>query len=287
MTYSAKPAIRAVSSLIALAVAFAAPMAALGPAQAADLAEIEERGVLRVAISPLTPFVIKNDDGSYSGLEIDSTTALGEELGVKIEYVEKPFCELAAAIVEDEADIIASGYSNMPNRRRVLDFSLPYHDTEYFLVLEKGAAKKRKTLRAVNAKELTIGYQEGGVSGQVARGEFYGATLKAFSSFADVMAALREGTIDGAVMFSPYDDLIKRNKKPKYSVPHEYALTRTIEAFGLDKDSGALRDRLNEWIIRQDLQGFWDGLEEKWFDPENAEVGALPADSCPALLPTG
>ncbi len=271
-------------ALLAGALAIAA---APGSAGAGDLDAVKERGVLRVAISPLTPFVIKDEDGGYSGFEIDATKALAAELGVEVAYVEKPFCELVSAVLEDEADIVASGYSNTPERRRVLDFSLPYHDTEYFLVLEKNAAKKRKSLRAMNDKDLTIGYQVGGVSGQVAQGEFYESNLKGFSSYAAIMEALRSGAIDGAVMFSPYDDLISRNAKPKYTVPHQLALMRTIEAYALNQGDEALRDVLNEWIIANELAGFWDVLEAKWFDPETATVGARPAETCPALSPTG
>lgn len=268
--------------LAALALAITIPAA-----PAADLAEIRERGVLKVAVSPLSPFVIKDSDGAYTGFEIDSTKALGEHLGVDVEYIEKPFCEMAAAIIDGEADIIASGFSNTLARRRVLDFSLPYHDTEYYLVLEKKASKQIKSLRAVNTKDLTIGYQQGGVSGQVARGEFYGADLKGFSSFADIVAAMRSGEIDGAVMFSPYQEMIRKNKKPKYTVAHDFALTRTIEAFAMQRDSVQLRDELNSWIIIRDITGYWDDLEKKWFNPENAIVGARPTRECAALKPVG
>ena len=108
-----------------------------GSASAADFNEIKERGTLRVAVAALSPFVIKAEDGTLSGFEIESTQALGEKLGLDIEYVEKPFCDLAEAVLSGEADMIASGYSNMPERRRLLDFSLPYHDTEYFLVMSR------------------------------------------------------------------------------------------------------------------------------------------------------
>ncbi|MCK5747712.1 MAG: amino acid ABC transporter substrate-binding protein, partial [Oricola sp.] len=51
-----------------------------GTAAAADLEEIKERGTLRVAVAALSPFVIKSEDGTLSGFEIDSTKALGEKL---------------------------------------------------------------------------------------------------------------------------------------------------------------------------------------------------------------
>ena len=270
----------AVASLTALG-------AVLGNAAAASLEEIQERGVLRVAVASLSPFVIKDKDGNFTGFEIDATALLAESLGVDVEYVEKPFCELVDAVIEDEADMIASGFSNTPARRRVLDFSLPYHDTEYFLVIDKRKIKDAKTLRGLNRSDVTIGYQEGGVSGDVATGDFAGASLESFSSFAEIIAALKAGEIDGAVMFAPYQDIARKIKRYDYTVPHRNALTRTIEAYAIEKGNEDLRNALNGWVIERDLEDYWDDLEEKWFDPDNASVGKRPPYECPAKVPTG
>lgn len=254
---------------------------------AADLDEIKARGVLRVAVSPLTPFVMKYSDGAYDGFEIESTEALSEHLGVSVEYIEKPFCNLVDAVINDEADIIASGFSNTALRRSVLAFSLPYHDTEYFLVMRKRIANKAETLRGLNRKDVRIGYQKGGVSGDIAQTEFYGADLTPFSSFAEILDAMKKNKIDGAVMFAPYPALARQIKNGDYRVVHRNALTRTIEAFGMSPDAEALRDEINGWIIERDLAGYWDELAEKWFDPDEARIGAHPRVSCPAISPTG
>ncbi|WP_425409015.1 substrate-binding periplasmic protein [Hyphococcus sp.] len=254
-------------------------------AVAADLDEIADRGVLRVAVAPLSPFVIKAADGTLSGFEIDSTRGLGEHLGLEIEYIEKPFCELADAVLSGEADIIASGFSNMPERRRLLDFSLPYHDTEYFLAMTSRKAKQAKTLRGVNRKNIAIAYQHGGVSGMVAHGEFPGSSLKGYSSFSDILDAMANGEVDGAVLFDPYLRLSQEIDGKTFVVPHEFALTRTIEAFATDKNSDALHEALNEWVIGQDLNGYWDALEKKWFSDEHAVASAPPPHACAAATP--
>ena len=254
-------------------------------AAAADLAEIRERGRLRVAVANLTPFVVKNADGTFSGFEIDQTRALAAHLGVEVEYVEKPFCELADAVVEGEADLIASGYSNTPARRRILDFSLPYHDTEYYAVVARDTARAAKTLRGLNRRDIKIGYQRGGVSADVAAGDFPGADLKGFDSFADIVAALAAGEIDGAVMFAPYDEIVKKLEGRRYVVPHEFALTRTIEAFAVAQGADELRDALNAWVIERELEGYWEGLEKTWFAPDKAVAGAPAPHACPGTIP--
>lgn len=264
-----------------------APAVAAGAASAADLAEIREAGRMRVAVAPLSPFVIRSEDGALSGFEIDAMTRLGEELGLAIEYVERPFCELGDAILNGEADMIASGFSNMPERRRYLAFSLPYHDTEYFVTVDRKTAKRVKTLRGLNDDSVSIGYQLGGVSGMVATGEFPGAGLKGFSSFADILTALEAGEIDGAVMFEPYIEAARRMKDRSYRVPHDFALTRTIEAYAVDPGSDDLIGELNRFVIERDLEGYWDDLEKKWFADAKDIASAPPPTACRSTAPQG
>lgn len=270
-------------------VSMVAAAAAMSPVAlyADDLPEIEQRGTLRVAVAPLSPFVIKDDTGALSGFEIEATSALAENLGLRVEYIEKPFCELAEAVLSGEADMIASGFSNMPDRRRLLDFSLPYHDTEYFVTVKREKSKKAKTLRGLNRKDISIAYQHGGVSGMVAHGEFPGADLKGYSSFTEILDALERGDVDGAVLFDPYLDMAEDIKGHRYRIPHEFALTRTIEAYATDKESDALHDALNAWVIERDLSGYWDALSAKWFSDAYAIDSAPPSHACAAAIPAG
>lgn len=275
-----------VKSVLAAAVAAMTLTAGTaGVAGAADLDEIRDRGVLRVAVAPLSPFVIIGDDGALSGYEIDATAALAKELKVDIQYVEKPFCELAEAIIAGEADIIASGYSNTELRRRILDFTLPYHDTEYYLVVSAKKAGKVKKWRALNDDDVKIGYHLGGVSGSVAQAELAEANLKPFSSYTEIIEAMRDGKVDGAVMFSPYKELLSPEDPDRFVIPHVFPLMRTIEAYAMERGADELREKLNAWILERELAGVWDALEAKWFNAETAAISNPPTTACASLTP--
>ena len=150
--------------------------------------------------------------------------------------------------------------------------------------MSRPKAKKAKTLRGMNRRDVSIGFQHGGVSGMVAQGEFPGSDLKGFSSFSQIMEALAAGEIDGAVLFEPYIGMAKDIDGAKHVVPHEFALTRTIEAFATDQNSDALHEALNEWVIERDLAGYWDALEKKWFSDRYAVASAPPPYACPAAV---
>lgn len=80
---------------------------------------------LRVAIKPLTPFVIE-DDGSYSGFSIDLWAAIAEHLSVPYEYVRfETVGEVLEAVRTGQADVGIAGISITREREGFLDFSQP------------------------------------------------------------------------------------------------------------------------------------------------------------------
>ncbi len=253
-------------SLVAIAV-MAAPSLAQESAPADDLAAIKERGVLRVGIAELTPWAIHTGlGGNIVGYEIDSTAKLAEHLGVKRELVEVPFGELAYALRDGRFDIIASGYSMSDDRRRIIDFSLPYNQTAYKLVISKEAAKDGSSIKDFNRKSLEIGYLLGGLSEDVAKQNFSKAMLTPFEYRADALRALMDGEIDGFVGSDPFYAAVVLAQPERFAIPIETPLFLSIEGFGVRKDQDALLDELNAWIVSQEQAGLFKTLHAKWFN---------------------
>jgi len=258
-------------SLLAMAAAHAAPLLAQEGAQSAasadDLATIKERGVLRVGVAELTPWAIHTGLGdNVIGYEIDSTAKLAEHLGVKRELVEVPFGELAYALRDGRFDIIASGYSMSDDRRRIIDFSLPYNQTAYKLVISKEAAKDGSAVKDFNKKSLEIGYLLGGLSEDVAKQNFGKAMLTPFEYRADALRALMDGEIDGFVGSDPFYTAVVLAQPDRFSIPIETPLFLSIEAFGVRKNQDALLDELNAWVVAQEQAGLFKTLHAKWFN---------------------
>ena len=118
--------------------------------------------------------------------------------------------------------------------------------------------------------------------GKILAGMIAGAGKRAGRHLQEALGA---GEVDGAVLFDPYLDMARELDGVKHVIPHEFALTRTIEAFATDQESDALHEALNEWVIEKDLAGYWDELEEKWFSDQYAVASAPPPYACPAATP--
>ncbi|MCC6612914.1 MAG: transporter substrate-binding domain-containing protein [Anaerolineae bacterium] len=81
---------------------------------------------LKVAIKPLVPFVIYNDDGSYSGFSIDLWQAIASRTGLSFNYVPlETVTEVLDQVRDAQADVGIAGISITREREEFVDFSQP------------------------------------------------------------------------------------------------------------------------------------------------------------------
>lgn len=127
----------------------------LGSAFAADLKEIKERGVLRHLGIPYANFVT----GSGDGLDVELVKLFAQHLGVRYEYVESSWESVIGDLtgkrvrakggdvevigeVPIKGDIIANGFTILPWRSKVVDFSTPTFPNQIWLVAKADSPLK-------------------------------------------------------------------------------------------------------------------------------------------------
>ena len=133
------------NAIILLSVFFLLFIFPWGPATAADLAEIERRGTLRMLCFPHIeshfvrpdlaalrasggPLEELKDPAAYSGLDIEIMRAFASSLGVELEIVPivTTYSDLIEALIAGRGDVIASSLTITEQRSRRIDFSAPY-----------------------------------------------------------------------------------------------------------------------------------------------------------------
>jgi ABC-type amino acid transport substrate-binding protein len=114
---------------------------------AADLKEIKEKGVIRHLGVPYANFVT----GSGDGLDVDMIKLFAQHLGVKYEYVATSWESVIGDLtgkkvkakgdeievieeVQVKGDIIANGFTILPWRKKIVDFSTPTFPSQIWLV---------------------------------------------------------------------------------------------------------------------------------------------------------
>lgn len=235
--------------------------------ETSDLEAVKERGVLRIGVAQIAPWIIDPGlGGDFIGYEMESTKRLAEHLGVEREFVRVPFGQLAYALRDGKFDMIASGYSMSEDRRAIIDFSLPYNRTAYKLVMSKAAAGDKNRVRDFNRREFRIGYVLGGLSDDVAKAQFPRATLTPFEVRADGVRALVDGEIDGFVGSDPFYTAVVRARPDDFTIPIKAPLLMSIEAFAVRKGQDDFLDVLNAWVVEEEQAGVFKDLHARWFD---------------------
>lgn len=107
---------------------------------------IKKAGVVRVGMCPeYPPFETINSKGEIEGFDVDLANAIGEKLGLKMEFVNTPYEGLIAGLKNNDFDLIMSGMS--PREADAADKSLNVTDSYYAvdeIVMTKDESIKNK-----------------------------------------------------------------------------------------------------------------------------------------------
>jgi ABC-type amino acid transport substrate-binding protein len=175
------------------------------PAAFADtLDDIKARGVLVVGSGVVgsKPWMYKNEDGSYGGMEYEMLQYIIKKWGVpKLEIVDTAWETLIPGLKAKRWDIIFSGMTVTEERRQGagIEFTRPYYfESDRIVVRSDSPFQKPEDLAG-----KTIGVPLGTVEeiqakSLIAKG--IGKESKAFENVATVFQALNSGQVDAIVM---------------------------------------------------------------------------------------
>ncbi|MEZ5906134.1 MAG: transporter substrate-binding domain-containing protein, partial [Geminicoccaceae bacterium] len=99
------------------------------------MAEIAERGLLRVGTSLNLPWAMRDTREELIGFEIDNAGRLATDLGVALDIVELPFDGLLEALENGTVDVVAAGLSVTPERARRVAFSTAYMTADVAVIV--------------------------------------------------------------------------------------------------------------------------------------------------------
>lgn len=82
---------------------------------------------LRVATKEAVPFVMKEKDGSWSGISIDLWERMAASMGVQYEYVEYPLYQIMDSVSAGKVDLAVGAFTISEERELISDFTYPYY----------------------------------------------------------------------------------------------------------------------------------------------------------------
>ncbi|CCC88506.1 TPA: ABC transporter permease subunit [Staphylococcus aureus] len=222
--------------------------------------KIKERGELRVGLSadyaPMEFEHTVNGKTEYAGVDIDLAKKIAKDNNLKLKIVNMSFDSLLGALKTGKIDIIISGMTSTPERKKQVDFSDSYMMTKNIMLVKKDKVNEYKDIKDFNNKK--VGAQKGTEQEKIAQTEIENASITSLSRLPDVILALKSGKVEGAVVEKPVAEAyLKQN--PKLGISNvKFNEEEKDTVIAVPKDSPKLLSQVNKTIKEVKDKGLID-----------------------------
>lgn len=222
--------------------------------------KIKERGELRVGLSadyaPMEFEHTVNGKTEYAGVDIDLAKKIAKDNNLKLKIVNMSFDSLLGALKTGKIDIIISGMTLTPERKKQVDFSDSYMMTKNIMLVKKDKVNEYKDIKDFNNKK--VGAQKGTEQEKIAQTEIENASITSLSRLPDVILALKSGKVEGAVVEKPVAEAyLKQN--PKLGISNvKFNEEEKDTVIAVPKDSPKLLSQINKTIKEVKDKGLID-----------------------------
>ena len=214
------------------------------------------------------PFAFRDKNGAPSGFDIDSMTWIGKKMGFAVEHVSMDWDGIIPSLLAKKIDMVCSGMSISPERRKLVNFSEPYWKVRKYLLVQQGSALTRDDL--LNGRKnlgVQAGTNEAELLKEQAEKQGWNYTLKFYESPPLAIEDLLNGRIDGAAIDSaPADEAMNKGKKAirvvgEFAEPDDFGVA-------VRKEDAALLEKINKGYELLKADPFWEELQAKYIIPK-------------------
>ncbi|WP_070380866.1 amino acid ABC transporter substrate-binding protein [Rhodococcus sp. WMMA185] len=221
----------AIAVLVALA-------ACSNPDSGPGIDQVRASGVLRVGTEgTYTPFSYQGADGQLTGYDVDVARAIGDKLGVSVEFTQSPWDSLFAGLEAGRYDLVANQVAVSAERAQRYDLSIPYTFSEGVIIT-----------RADDTSITSVAGLDGKTAAQAATCNWAqvardaGANVEIVSGFVQAIMLLKDGRVDAHVNDNLVIDEYENRTGDTGLRMAAYTGDTSEQAFAARKDSGLIPD---------------------------------------------
>lgn len=265
-TRYAQPATRLIVLItIGLALSAAVAFWALTPADDGTLAEIKQRGTLRVGLdASFPPFENINEEGQIVGLDVDIAQAIAADLGVEPELVNIGFDGLYDALLARRVDIVISGLPHDPRWTEDVAYTRNYFNAGQVLIT---LANKPQITGPQDLAGQAVAVEWGSqadMEGRKLEKELQNLTLLRYSTATEAIDALFTGQAGAAIVdaVSGVSAFPRGLRIVTYLTDEWYAAAVHIE-------SRELLEAVNQSLTHLEESGRMANMQARWLHGSN------------------
>jgi polar amino acid transport system substrate-binding protein len=227
--------------------------------------KVQDSGVLKVGLDPtFPPFEVLNGE-DLAGIDVDLANALGDDLGIDVEFVYFGYDGLYDALLTEQVDVLISALVIMTERTRDFDYSEPYFNAGEILIVREDETDIVE-MADLNGRSLSV---EIGSQGHVLATEWErklpDLTILPFNTPDEAITAVLDQTTDAVLidhisgrLFLKENSGIKRIHEPVTVDPY---------AIVVREEDEQLLEQINSSLERTQSSGKLAEIEEKWLGP--------------------
>lgn len=251
-------------SMRAVAVAMVAGLgllAMLNGAEAQTLEKVKKAGVIRIGVmGEQAPWGSIDSSGQNIGYDVDVGRLIGEELGVKVEFVPNAVAARIPNLLTNKVDVQMAVMGMYPDRAKAVQFSKPYSGLKIVLL----SSKKNKIEKIEDAKALRIGVPRGAAQDKAITtllGDI--PNIRRFDDDSSTMQALVSGQVDAIGGNTTY--IINLNKAaPGNDYEQKLVFNEQWQGICTKLGDANMNNWLNQFIDKAAADGRLEKISQKW-----------------------
>lgn len=241
------------------------------PAAEAPTFETLTEGKILVGSDTAYPPFENVVDGTTVGFDVDMVTEVGKRLGYEVEFKTYKFDALIAGLqAGTEFDMVASAMTITDERKKAIDFSDPYINSNQSLAT---AADSDIASPDDLKKGDKVGVQSG-TTGEIWAKENLAPKGVVVTPYDDILAAfgaLGAGDVVGVINDAPISQDVVKDPARKAKVVAEIP-TGEQYGFAFSKEDSALRDAVNGALAEMKEDGTYTEIYKKWFGADPLSI---------------
>ena len=215
------------------------------------------------------PFEMYDDSGNPIGLDIDMANAIGEIMGVKVEFEDTLFDGILDGLKTNRYDCVISAVTITGDRAQQVDFTQSYIENWQCIIVRKGGAP---VTSVAGLNGLNVGYQEGTTSKEYIEELIASGTISCsqnpFDKIMNAFDDLKLGRLDAVLADSTVADGYLARDPGAFEMTWIQSSDPGAEAetFGIavKKGNKQLLDALNSAMKQLEDSGKLDEFRRNW-----------------------
>lgn len=225
-----------------------------------DLAYVQDKGTLVVGITEYEPMNYMDENGEWTGFDTEFAQAVGEKLGVNVEFVEINWDYKYNELDSKSIDCIWNGMTITDEGKEAASISDPYAENAQVVVMKQDQLANYTDVESL--KNLTIAV-EGGSAGEKAAAAAGLTNTVVSNTQALALTEVSSGSCDACII-----DLTMANSMTGEGTSNAnlgFELKLEAEEYGIAfRKNSDLTAKVNEIIDELMSDGTLDALAEKY-----------------------